>query len=188
MAINTKGKPVTYGTKTGGGIISLVARRKLDAGGTMTTPFEGSMYASEIRVSYDSDQNTAVNGEVETISYCIYNKRRTLSLSGIMVNTSGGTPNGATDNITNADATFAARIMPGDDLFVGMGAAVEWPEVQADDTSNFTVGSNTYADGEGNYVVTSIEKTRSNGAFAEWSITAIEHITADVSASDGVND
>lgn len=183
MAINTKGKPVTYGTKNGGGIISLVARRE-SAIGTMFTPFEGSMYASEIRLSYDSDQNTAVNGEGETISYCVYNKRRTLSLTGIMVNTSGGNPDGATDNITNADATFAARILPGDDLHVGMGATAEWPEVQADDTSHFTVGSNTYADGEGDYVVTSIEKTRSNGAFAEWSITAIEHVTAVVSASD----
>lgn len=183
MAINTKGKPVTYGTKTGGGIISLVASR-VSANGTLYNAFEGSMYASEIRISYDSDQNTAVNGEGETISYCVYNKRRTLSLTGIMVNTASGTPDGTTDNITNADATFAKRILPGDDLHIGMGAAAEWPEVQADDTSHFTVGSNTYADGEGDYVITSIEKTRSNGAFAEWSITAIEHITADVSASD----
>ena len=187
MAINTKGKPVTYGTKTGGGIISLVATR-LDANGTEGKAFEGSMYASEIRVSYDSDQNTAVNGEGETISYCVYNKRRTLSLTGIMVNTASGIPDGTTDNITNADATFAKRILPGDNLYVGMGASAEWAEVQADDTQYFAVGSNTYASGEGNYVITSIEKTRSNGAFAEWSITAIEHITADVSASDDEND
>ena len=46
------------------------------------------------------------------------------------------------------------------------------------------IRDSTYADGEGDYVVTSIEKTRSNGAFAEWSITAIEHVTAVVSASD----
>jgi hypothetical protein len=185
MAINTKGKPVTYGTKTGGGIISLVATR-LDANGTEGKAFEGSMYASEIRVSYDSDQNTAVNGEGETISYCVYNKRRTLSLTGIMVNTANGVPDGSTDNIANADATFAKPLLPGDNLYVGMGSSAEWEEVQADDTQYFgpTASGNQHGSGKGNYVITSIEKTRSNGAFAEWSITAIEHITAVVTSSD----
>lgn len=180
MAVNLKGAPVTYGTKTGGGVIALVATR---AGGKV---FEGSMYASEIRISYDSDSNSAVDSNGETVSYATYNKRRTLSLSGIVINTSGGTPDGATDNVANADLTFATPIMPGDDLHVGMGSGTEWAEVQADDTSFFdsSASGTQYTGGFGNYTITSFEKVRSNTNYAEWSITAIEHVTADVTTSD----
>lgn len=181
MAATIKGKPIPYGTKEDGGILQIKATR------SGSTIFDGSMYASEVRVSYDSDSNTAVDSNGETISYCVYNRRRTLSLTGIVINTAGGTPDGTTDSLANAHKTFGTAIMPGDDLFVGYGATQEWDEVHAEAAASHLSGSQ-YSGGAGNYVITSVEKTRSNTAFAEWSITAIEHITADVSTGDTTDD
>ncbi len=182
MAATIKGKPIPYGTKEDGGILQISAKRN----GSVI--FDGSMYASEVRVSYDSDSNTAVDSNGETISYCVYNRRRTLSLTGIVINTVGGVPDATANNdLAKAHETFGTAIMPGDDLYVGYGATREWDEVHAESASSHLSG-NQYSGGAGNYVITSVEKTRSNTAFAEWSITAIEHITADVSVGDTTDD
>jgi len=177
MAATIKGKPLPYGTKTDGGILTLRVKRG------SSDIYYGNMYASEVRVSYDSDSNTAVDSNGETISYCVYNRRRTLSLTGIVINTSGGTPDAVNDDLATANATFGTAIMPGDDLFVGYGTTSEWDEVHAEDADT-NINNTQSTGGTGNYVITSVEKTRSNTSFAEWSITAIEHITAVVSDND----
>jgi hypothetical protein len=181
MGATIKGTPIPYGTKEGGGIIKIKAMRGTDV------IFNGSMYASEVRVSYDSDSNSAVDSNGETISYCIYNRRRTLSLTGIVINTAGGTPDGTAGTLAKAHETFGTAIMPGDDFFVSYGASQEWDEVHAENAAG-NIENGAHSGGTGNYVITSVEKTRSNTAFAEWSLTAIEHITADVSTGDTTDD
>jgi archaellin len=106
-----------------------------------------SMFPTEIRCSYEGDTNTASNSNGETISHCSYNQRKVLNLTGII---SGS-------DVSAADSNFSTSFLVGQSLDVDL---TEWAEV--DDTAS-------------QYIITSAEKTRSSGNYAEWSISAIEY-------------
>jgi len=106
-----------------------------------------SMFPTEIRCSYEGDTNTANNSNGEVISHCSYNQRKVLNLTGII---SGS-------DVSAADTNFSTSFLVGQSLDVDL---TEWAEV--DDTAS-------------QYIITSAEKTRSSGNYAEWSISAIEY-------------
>jgi len=106
-----------------------------------------SMFPTEIRCSYEGDTNTANNSNGEVISHCSYNQRKVLNLTGII---SGS-------DVSAADSNFSTSFLVGQSLDVDL---TEWAEV--DDTAS-------------QYIITSAEKTRSSGNYAEWSISAIEY-------------
>ena len=81
------------------------------------------------------------------ISHCSYNQRKVLNLTGII---SGS-------DVSAADSNFSTSFLVGQSLDVDL---TEWAEV--DDTAS-------------QYIITSAEKTRSSGNYAEWSISAIEY-------------
>lgn len=106
-----------------------------------------SMFPTEIRCSYEGDTNTASNSNGETISHCSYNQRKVLNLTGII---SGS-------DVSAADSNFSTSFLVGQSLDVDL---TEWAEVD---------------DAASQYIITSAEKTRSSGNYAEWSISAIEY-------------
>ena len=108
------------------------------------------MYATEIRLSRESDSNTANNANGETISACYYNQRQVLNLTGMIA----GSGAGVATTVTQVDAVFKVSFEAGEKLDI---TSSDWAEI------------------EGEYIIQSAEKTRSNGNFAEWSITAIEY-------------
>jgi hypothetical protein len=149
MAKLMKGQAFTYGTKNDGSYITL------DIGTDQVI----QMYATEIRLSMESDSNTANNANGETISACYYNQRKVLNLTGMIAGSTASPPN----NIQAVDAVFGIVFQAGENLDITNS---NWPEI------------------EGNYIVQSAEKTRSNGNYAEWSITAIEYIAQGISNAD----
>ena len=106
-----------------------------------------SMFPTEIRCSYEGDTNTASNSNGETMSHCSYNQRKVLNLTGII---SGS-------DVSAADSNFSTSFLVGQSLDVDL---TEWAEVD---------------DAASQYIITSAEKTRSSGNYAEWSISAIEY-------------
>jgi len=106
-----------------------------------------SMFPTEIRCSYEGDTNTANNSNGEVISHCSYNQRKVLNLTGII---SGS-------DVSAADTNFSTSFLVGQSLDVDL---TEWAEVD---------------DAASQYIITSAEKTRSSGNYAEWSISAIEY-------------
>jgi len=106
-----------------------------------------SMFPTEIRCSYEGDTNTANNSNGEVVSHCSYNQRKVLNLTGII---SGS-------DVSAADSNFSTSFLVGQSLDVDL---TEWAEVD---------------DGASQYIITSAEKTRSSGNYAEWSISAIEY-------------
>ena len=106
-----------------------------------------SMFPTEIRCSYEGDTNTANNSNGEVVSHCSYNQRKVLNLTGII---SGS-------DVSAADSNFSTSFLVGQSLDVDL---TEWAEVD---------------DATSQYIITSAEKTRSSGNYAEWSISAIEY-------------
>lgn len=149
MAKLMKGQAFTYGTKNDGSYITL------DIGTDQVI----QMYATEIRLSMESDSNTASDANGEVISACYYNQRKVLNLTGMIA---GSTVSPA-NNIQAVDAVFGIVFQAGENLDITNS---NWPEIQ------------------GEYIIQSAEKTRSNGNYAEWSITAIEYIAKGVSNTD----
>ena len=98
----------------------------------------------------ESDSNTANNSNGETISACYYNQRQVLNLTGMIA----GSGAGVATTVTQVDAVFKVSFEAGEKLDI---TSSDWAEI------------------EGEYIIQSAEKTRSNGNFAEWSITAIEY-------------
>jgi hypothetical protein len=143
-----KGQPFTYGTKTDGTYITMDI-------GSLANIF---MYASEIRLSMESDSNTANDANGETISACYYNQRQVLNLTGMIA----GSASLAT-SVSQVDAVFAVSFQAGEKLAI---TASDWAEIQ------------------GEYIIQSAEKTRSNGNYAEWSITAIEYTGSGMTADN----
>jgi len=135
-----KGQPFTYGTKNDGTYLTM------DIGSDANI----FMYATEIRLSMESDSNTANNSNGETISACYYNQRQVLNLTGMIA----GSGAGVATTVTQVDAVFKVSFEAGEKLDI---TSSDWAEI------------------EGEYIIQSAEKTRSNGNFAEWSITAIEY-------------
>ncbi|NBT50106.1 MAG: hypothetical protein EBV86_01390 [Marivivens sp.] len=121
-------------------------------GGTITLALNGgassvTMFPTEIRCSYEGDTNTASNSNGETISHCSYNQRKVLNLTGIISGTS----------VSDADSNFSTVFLVGQDLEITHGG---WGELEASTAE---------------WIITSAEKTRSSGNYAEWSISAIEY-------------
>jgi len=120
-------------------------------GGTITLTLNGgassvAMFPTEIRCSYEGDTNTASNSNGEAISHCSYNQRKVLNLTGIIEGAS----------VSTADSNFSTVFLVGQDLEITHGG---WAEL----------------DTGAEWIITSAEKTRSSGNYAEWSISAIEY-------------
>ena len=124
-------------------------------GGTITLTINGgvnnggssvAMFPTEIRCSYEGDTNTASNSNGEAISHCSYNQRKVLNLTGIIEGSS----------VSTADSNFSTVFLVGQDLEITHGG---WGEL----------------DTGAEWIITSAEKTRSSGNYAEWSISAIEY-------------
>lgn len=121
-------------------------------GGTITLALNNggssvTMFPTEIRCSYEGDTNTASNSNGEAISHCSYNQRKVLNLTGIISGTS----------VSDADSNFSTVFLVGQDLEITHGG---WGELET---------------GTAEWIITSAEKTRSSGNYAEWSISAIEY-------------
>jgi len=121
-------------------------------GSTITLALNGgassvTMFPTEIRCSYEGDTNTASNSNGEAISHCSYNQRKVLNLTGII---SGS-------DVSAADTNFSTVFLVGHDLEITHGG---WGELET---------------GTAQWIITSAEKTRSSGNYAEWSISAIEY-------------
>ena len=144
-----KGQPFTYGTKNDGTYLTM------DIGSDANI----FMYATEIRLSMESDSNTATDANGETISACYYNQRQVLNLTGMIA----GSGAGAATTVAAVDAVFKVVFQAGEKLAI---TSSDWNEI------------------EGEYIIQSAEKTRSNGNFAEWSITAIEYTGSGMAAAD----
>ena len=151
MAKLIKGQAFTYGTKNDGTYLTF------DVG---STGVNVRMYATEIRLSLESDNNTATNGNGEVISSCFYNHRKILNITGMISGTTD------TNTTAHADATFGTVIQAGDKLDI---SSPDWAEIDGDE-----------------FIVQTAEKVRSNANYAEWSITAIEYIGTGV-ANDNVS-
>jgi len=181
-----KGTAFSYGSRTGGGVIQV--RVSDDSG----VKFSGEMYASEIRLSYEGDQATANNSDGEVVSVVSFNHRKVLNLTGIVLATSQ-TPNaGGVDSVTNANLAFSAPFKVGCDLWISYGANNDWPEVNKSGSAGWGSTSNPGgvhgAPSYGDFHITAAEKTRSAGNFAEWSITAVEHIPIDYDGAGNADD
>lgn len=185
MALLTRGTPVTYGTNditvsngigNSTGVVTL--RIVDDSVSPEDVKFSGEMYASEVRLSYEADTNQALSGNGEVVSHCTYNQRKVLNLTGIILsnNSVSSTPSGQASTIAKANTMFAAEFSAGMRLDVSY---TNWSEVNSANSDAGLISEHNNANstpGYGNFTITSAEKTRSNNAYAEWSISAIEYL------------
>ena len=189
MALLNRGTPVTYGTNdiTSNNSTGVVTLRIVDdSSGSDVVKFSGEMYASEVRLSLEADNNQALSSNGEVVSHCTYNQRKVLNLTGIILAnaSASSTPSGTDENIAKANSMFAAQFTAGMRLDVSYH---NWDEVNAADADAGLISQHNIAHttgGLGNFTITSAEKTRSNNAFAEWTISAIEYLNVVHGGSD----
>ena len=191
MAKQTRGTPITYGSidKTTNNPTGVIAIEIIDdSTGSDVTKFRGEMYASEVKLSYDADTNQATDSFGEVISHCTYNQRKTLNLTGVILsnNLSSSIPAGLYSTIAKANEMFGAPFSAGMRLNVNFN---EWHEVNSEPTPPTSENNlATQTAGLGNYTITSAEKTRSSGNYAEWTISAIEYLSVDHGGDDTITD
>lgn len=181
MALLNRGTPVTYGTNdiTSNNSTGVVTLRIVDdSSGSDVVKFSGEMYASEVRLGLEADNNQALSSNGEVVSHCTYNQRKVLNLTGIILAnaTASSTPSGTDENIAKANSMFAAQFTAGMRLDVSYA---DWSEVNSANSDAGLISQHNSAfttGGLGNFTITSAEKTRSNNAFAEWTISAIEYL------------
>ena len=181
MALLNRGTPVTYGTNdiTSNNSTGVVTLRIVDdSSGSDVVKFSGEMYASEVRLGLEADNNQALSSNGEVVSHCTYNQRKVLNLTGIILANAAAssTPSGTDEDIAKANSMFAAQFTAGMRLDVSYH---NWDEVNAADADAGLISQHNLAHttgGLGNFTITSAEKTRSNNAFAEWTISAIEYL------------
>ena len=181
MALLNRGTPVTYGTNditstNSTGVVTL--RIVDDSVSPEVVKFSGEMYASEVRLSLEADNNQALSSNGEVVSHCTYNQRKVLNLTGIILANAAAssTPSGTDENIAKANSMFAAQFTAGMRLDVSYH---NWDEVNAANADAGLISQHNTShttNGLGNFTITSAEKTRSNNAFAEWTISAIEYL------------
>jgi len=181
MALLNRGTPVTYGTNdiTSNNTTGVVTLRIVDdSSGSDVVKFSGEMYASEVRLGLEADNNQALSSNGEVVSHCTYNQRKVLNITGIILAnaTASSTPSGTDENIAKANSMFAAQFTAGMRLDVSYA---DWSEVNSANSDAGLMSKHNSAvttGGLGNFTITSAEKTRSNNAFAEWTISAIEYL------------
>ena len=181
MALLNRGTPVTYGTNdiTSNNTTGVVTLRIVDdSSGSDVVKFSGEMYASEVRLGLEADNNQALSSNGEVVSHCTYNQRKVLNITGIILAnaTASSTPSGTDENIAKANSMFAAQFTAGMRLDVSYA---DWSEVNSANSDAGLISKHNSAfttGGLGNFTITSAEKTRSNNAFAEWTISAIEYL------------
>ena len=181
MAKFTSGTPITYGSNDKGtGNLNGVVMFSITDTNDDSVVFRGEMYASEIRLAYESDNNQALDGNGEVVSHCTYNQRKVLSLTGVILsnNQASSVPAGAASTIAKANLMFSAPFKPGMRLDVNIGS---WLEVNSADLGGNSMfisenQASSHTLGQGNFTIQSAEKTRSSGNYAEWTISAIEYI------------
>ena len=188
MAKQSRGTPITYGSidKTSNNPTGVIAIEIVDDSGiSAVTRFKGEMYASEVKLGYDADSVQASDSFGEVISHCTYNQRKTLNLTGVILSNADGTsvPSGTDNNIAKANLMFAAPFSAGMRLRVNY---TEWLEVHSTPTAPTSQNNSAtpVSGGLGNYTITSAEKTRSSGNYAEWTISAIEYLNVVHASND----
>jgi len=189
MAKFTSGTPITYGSNDKGtGNLNGVVMFSITDTNDDSVVFRGEMYASEIRLAYEADNNQAVDGNGEVVSHCTYNQRKVLSLTGVILsnNAPSSVPTGAASTIAKANLMFSAPFKPGMRLDVNIGSWLEVNSADLGGDSGF-ISENQASQtsgGLGNFTIQSAEKTRSSGNYAEWTISAIEYINVVNTGSD----
>lgn len=187
MAKQSRGTPITYGSidKTSDNPTGVIAIEIVDdSTGSAVTRFKGEMYASEVKLGYEADSVQASDSFGEVISHCTYNQRKTLNLTGVILsnNSPSSVPSGEFSTIAKANSMFAAPFSAGMRLRVNYA---EWLEVHSTPTPPTSENnSQTASGGLGNYTITSAEKTRSSGNYAEWTISAIEYLNVVHASND----
>ena len=191
MAKQSRGTPITYGSidKTSDNPTGVIAIEIVDdSTGSAVTRFKGEMYASEVKLGYEADSVQASDSFGEVISHCTYNQRKTLNLTGVILsnNSPSSVPSGEFSTIAKANSMFAAPFSAGMRLRVNYA---EWLEVHSTPTPPTSENnSQTASGGLGNYTITSAEKTRSSGNYAEWTISAIEYLNVVHASNDTSED
>ena len=187
MAKQSRGTPITYGSidKTSDNPTGVIAIEIVDdSTGSAVTRFKGEMYASEVKLGYEADSVQASDSFGEVISHCTYNQRKTLNLTGVILsnNSPSSVPSGEFSTIAKANSMFSAPFSAGMRLRVNYA---EWLEVHSTPTPPTSENnSQTASGGLGNYTITSAEKTRSSGNYAEWTISAIEYLNVVHASND----
>ena len=194
MAKLSRGTPITYGStdKISTNPTGVIAIEILDdsvlVSGSPTVRFRGEMYASEVKLSYEADTNQATDSFGEVVSHCTYNQRKTLNLTGVVLsnNHAGSIPAGTDSTITKANSMFGAPFSAGMKLNVNF---IDWQEVNSEPTPPVSENNTTTSNaGLGNFTITSAEKTRSSGNYAEWTIAAIEYLSVNHGGDDTTAD
>jgi|DEB0MinimDraft_10_1074344.scaffolds.fasta_scaffold20230_4 hypothetical protein len=153
MATLSKGSSVPFGIGSGSAKLIKIG------GGT-----EGKVFLQDVRLSISSSSQEIMDGNGEVTGKIFFDKRKTLTATMFW------TANGGTQT---AEQGFVQDVEPGDELVL---AYDEWLEV-ASDQANTLSGSPTPTSGTGKYCIDSIEKVRTSGGIAEFSVTAIEYVS-----------
>jgi len=150
MATVSKGSSVPFGI--GSGSAKLI---KFESG------TEGKVFLQDVRLSISSSSQEIMDGNGEVTGKIFFDKRKTLSATMFW------TANG---NTQTAEAGFAQDVEPGDELILNYS---EWSEVNSDQADSLTGNP---ANGTGKFCIDTIEKVRTAGGIAEFSITAVEYV------------
>ena len=160
MSVFQKGNPIAFGL--GAGPAKLM---KVGSG----TAF--NVYIQDARLAFSANSQEVMDGNGEVTGKVYFDNRRTLTMTVFI--SGQADPN---NTKAFAETNFESNIVPGDELQISWD---EWEEVDSD--TNISPDTTI---GEGQYVVDTCEKTRAQGAIAEWSVTAIMYandLTADAS-------
>lgn len=155
MSVVQKGNPIVFGIGAG-------PAKLLKAG----SGSEINIYIQDARLAFSANSQEIMDGNGEVTGKVYFDNRRTLTMTAFI----------SADTKANAETAFESDIVPGDELQISWN---EWTEVDSD-----TAMTGDAVTGEGKYVVDTCEKTRAQGAIAEWSVTAIMYasdLTADAS-------
>ena len=150
MATVSKGSSVPFGIGSGS------AKVIKFGGGT-----EGSVFLQDCRLSISSSTQEIMDGNGEVTGKIFFDKRKSLSATMFWTTLGGG---------HTAEQGFVQDIEPGDELILEYD---EWLEVASDQASSL---SGTSTDGTGKFCIETIEKVRTAGGLAEFSITAVEYV------------
>lgn len=121
---------------------------------------EGKVFLQDVRLSISSSSQEIMDGNGEVTGKIFFDKRKTLSATMFWT---------ASQSLT-AEQGFVQDVEPGDELILEYD---EWLEVASDQAQTLT-GPPTQ--GSGKFCIDTIEKVRTAGGIAEFSITAVEYV------------
>lgn len=127
-----------------------------------TSGTEIPVFLQDIRVSNSSSSQEILDGNGECTGKIFFDQRDTLTTTLFISGT----------DVADAEAKYLTDINPGDILYIGS----PWTEANSANASS-VLTTQTYTNGQYNYIVDTAEKVRTTSGIAEWSITAVSYAT-----------